>query len=65
MMMFLMIQKRGYAGDREYYDIVKKHEDAGQTFKEFVYRKGQVSSWREELSPKVNQLFCNKYPDLQ
>jgi len=43
----------------------KKFEANGRKFLEIIcYRKGQIGSWREELSDEVKKLYLEKYPDL-
>ena len=43
-----------------------KFEANGRKFLEVIcYRKGQIGSWREELSDEVKQLYLEKYPDLE
>ena len=42
-----------------------KFEANGRKFLEIIcYRKGQIGSWREELSDEVKKLYLEKYPDL-
>ena len=44
----------------------KKFAKAGVPFREVVcYRKGEIGSWREELSDETKELFLKKYPYLQ
>ena len=44
----------------------KKFAEASVPFREIVcYRKGEIGSWREELSDEVKELFLKKYPNLQ
>lgn len=42
-----------------------KFEANGRKFLEIIcYRKGQIGSWRKELSDEVKKLYLEKYPDL-
>ena len=44
----------------------KKFAEASVPFREIVcYRKGEIGSWREELSDEVKELFLKKCPNLQ
>ena len=44
----------------------EKFARAGVPFREIVcYRKGEIGSWRDELSDEVKELFLKKYPHLK